>query len=209
MSVQNPNTRLETFCDGVIAIAITLLVIEIKVPKHEDVHTVAELWSVLAHKWPSYFAFTLSFGTILIAWVNHHSLFKYLNKTSNEFVYANGLFLLSIAVLPFPTALMADFIDTEFYKPAIIVYSFVSLFHNFCWIVLFKATMAPKQLAINDLAAENIREGLKYCYAGFALYSLICVIAFWFPLVSLGLTVLSWVSWTVIGVIFYKEVKVA
>src|ERR1035437_1557916 len=104
MSEINPNSRLEAFCDGVFAIALTLLIIEIKVPSIENVHSKEELWKAFAHEWPSWMAFLLSFITILICWVNHSHAFKLIDKSSTKFTYANGFLLLSIIILPFPTA---------------------------------------------------------------------------------------------------------
>jgi hypothetical protein len=72
----NPNARLETFCDGVFAIAITLLILEVKVPPLESIHSKAELWTSFARLWPSFFALLLSFTVILITWVGHHNLLK-------------------------------------------------------------------------------------------------------------------------------------
>ena len=65
--MENPNYRLEAFSDGVFAIALTLLIIEIKIPEVESVHTNKELWKAFAHNWPSWLAFFVSFITILIS----------------------------------------------------------------------------------------------------------------------------------------------
>src|SRR4026208_2217495 len=107
--MESPAVRLEAFSDGVFAIAITLLIIEIKIPSIEDVHTKKELWAAFTHAWPSWLAFLTSFITILISWVSHAYGFKLITKTSSKFTYANGLLLLSIVVMPFPTAAVAEF----------------------------------------------------------------------------------------------------
>ena len=90
MSDSHSTARLEAFCDGVFAIAITLLVIDIKIPATAEVHDTAGLWHALHHILPSIFAFVLSFGVILITWINHHNHLKLVHKTSNSFLYANG-----------------------------------------------------------------------------------------------------------------------
>ena len=84
MSETNPNSRLEAFCDGVFAIAITLLIIEIKVPPISSVHTRGELWMAFAHDLPAWFAFLLSFSFILISWVNHSHVFKLIGRSSSN-----------------------------------------------------------------------------------------------------------------------------
>src|SRR5215212_10288790 len=95
-------TRLEAFSDGVFAIAITLLILEIKVPPIDSVHSINDLVNALVHLWPSYFAFVYSFGGILVQWIIHHNTFCHLNKTSRPFLYTNGFLLITIVFFPFP-----------------------------------------------------------------------------------------------------------
>jgi Endosomal/lysosomal potassium channel TMEM175 len=94
-----PNARLEAFCDGVFAIALTLLIIDIKLPSTEGIGSTSELWRALQHLAPSVFAFVLSFGIILITWVNHQGTLELVHKSSASFIYANGFLLLCIHVL--------------------------------------------------------------------------------------------------------------
>ena len=76
MADPHPNTRLEAFCDGVFAIALTLLIIDIKIPAPEGIGTARELWLALMRLGPWIFAFVLSLAIILITWVNHRFLFN-------------------------------------------------------------------------------------------------------------------------------------
>jgi uncharacterized membrane protein len=99
--------RLEAFSDGVIAIAITLLVLEIGVP-HVDAHD--SLWNALVDRWPSYVAFILSFVTIGIMWVSHHSMFERIGAVDRRLLFINLLLLMGIAFLPFPTELVASYV---------------------------------------------------------------------------------------------------
>jgi uncharacterized membrane protein len=99
-------TRLETFADGVFAIAITLLVLEIKVPHADQAH--GGLWPALLGLWPSYVGYLVSFVTIGIMWVNHHAIFQYVRKCDRRFLFANVFFLMGIAFTPFPTAVLAE-----------------------------------------------------------------------------------------------------
>lgn len=102
--------RLETFADGVIAIAITLLILEIAVPEVEGGDS---LLDALLRQWPSYAAYAVSFLTIGIIWVNHHHLFTVVERTDNTFLILNVVFLMTIAALPWPTALVAAHILEE------------------------------------------------------------------------------------------------
>jgi uncharacterized membrane protein len=99
--------RLEAFSDGVIAIAITLLVLEIHVPQPGGEHS---LGHELAQQWPSYAGFAISFVTIGIIWINHHAMIARVRQTSHAVLVLNLILLLTIAVLPFTTALMAGYL---------------------------------------------------------------------------------------------------
>jgi uncharacterized membrane protein len=100
-----PTSRLEAFSDGVFAIAITLLVLEIRVPGQGE-----SLSSALLHRWPSYFAYAVSFLTIGIMWVNHHQLFTFVKATDRKLLFVNLGLLLCVAFVPFPTSVVAEFI---------------------------------------------------------------------------------------------------
>ncbi len=101
-------TRVEAFSDGVFAIAITLLVLEIRVPPPDATEQGRTLLTALRELWPSYVGYVLSFVTIGIMWANHHSIFRYVRRADRYFVLINVLFLMCISFLPFPTALLAS-----------------------------------------------------------------------------------------------------
>jgi len=100
----NETARIEAFSDGVFAIAITLLILAIQVPKTES----GPLREALLGLWPSYLAFLASFMTIGVMWLNHHRLFTLINKKDDGLIAFNLLLLLGITWLPFPTAVLAD-----------------------------------------------------------------------------------------------------
>jgi uncharacterized membrane protein len=105
---QSESARLEAFSDGVFAIAITLLILEIKVPTSEEMHTLGGLWPALAHRWPSVLGYVISFTTIGVMWTNHHSLFEVIRKVDRTVMLANIFLLMAISFLPFPTAVLAE-----------------------------------------------------------------------------------------------------
>ena len=111
------NARLEAFCDAVFAIALTLLIIDVRIPATTAIATSGDLWRALGHLLPSVFAFVLSFGIILITWVNHHEMMKLVDKSSAPFIYANGVLLLSVVFVPFPTALLGENLLTPHAAP--------------------------------------------------------------------------------------------
>jgi uncharacterized membrane protein len=189
------NSRIEAFSDGVFAIAITLLVLELKVPPLAMVHSVSDLWNGLIHLWPSYFAFTLSFGILLVSWVNHHYLFNTLDKSSRPFLYANGFLLFTITFMPFPTALLAQYISTAYAKPAIAFYCFGGVINSIGWNLLLHTISKPKKLIHSDLSLIHINAVKKSTQIGFLIYSAATVIAFWFPIIALTMNLLLWIVW--------------
>src|SRR5512145_689291 len=106
---ENRTARLEAFSDGVFSIAITLLVFNIAVPR--DLGDGQTLWRALVDLWPSYFAFVTSFATIGIMWINHHNLFKIINRADPALLILNGLLLLMVTFINFPTAVLGEYID--------------------------------------------------------------------------------------------------
>jgi uncharacterized membrane protein len=113
--------RIEAFSDGVFAIAITLLILEIKVPNAHDLGPGA-LGAALLRLWPSYLAFVISFATILVMWVNHHRLFNHIRRSNHAFLFWNGLLLFLVTFVPFPTALLAEYLRHAEAQLAVRVY---------------------------------------------------------------------------------------
>jgi len=99
--------RVEAFSDGVLAVAITLLVLDVKPPGH--VQSDAELWRALWHLAPALAAWVVSFAFILTFWVSHHYFFASLKHTDRGLLWLNGLFLLTMTLIPFPTGLVGQY----------------------------------------------------------------------------------------------------
>jgi uncharacterized membrane protein len=194
------NARIEAFSDGVFAIAITLLILELKVPPHDSIHSVDDLWKGLIGLWPSYFAFLLSFGIILVSWVNHHYLFNVLDKSSRSFLYANGFLLLTITFMPFPTALLAEYIGTDYAKPAIAFYCFGGVVNSIGWLLLLKTVIKPKLLLHQGINVDLIHGIRRTTQLGFVVYTISTVLAFWFPVVALIMNLLLWIVWITLSI---------
>ncbi|MFG1911056.1 TMEM175 family protein [Kribbella sp. NPDC048928] len=97
--------RLEAFSDGVFAIAITLLVLELHAPELEEGE---HLWAGLVNEWPQFAAYLVSFAILGIMWVNHHSMFRQIQRADRGLMFLNLLLLLWVTLLPFPTSLFAE-----------------------------------------------------------------------------------------------------
>ena len=116
--------RVEAFSDGVFAIAITLLVLEIRVPEPEAAARAGGLVRALAALWPSYLGYLISFVTIGIMWANHHAIYQYIRRSDRYFLLINVVFLMCIAFIPFPTAVLAAYLPvTEGRQAAVAYYS--------------------------------------------------------------------------------------
>ncbi len=199
MSATNPNARLETFCDGVFAIALTLLIIDVKIPASSRINNTADLWLALKNILPSIFAFILSFAIILITWVNHHNAFKLANKTSSAFMYANGLLLLSVVFIPFPTSLIGEYILTDHAAPAVIIYNLVLTLQAFSWALICTAGLKGN-LAKGEKSIQQTRRNRTYAYFSVVVYAVLAILSAWFPLPVLITTMLLWVLWLLLGI---------
>jgi uncharacterized membrane protein len=132
--------RLEAFSDGVFAVAITLLVLNIQVPQHVLLVD-GEVLSILGSQWPMFLAFVTSFATIGIMWLNHHRIFNHIKRTDNTLLIINLLLLLVIVFIPFPTALLAQYLAQYAVYPnehvAVAVYNgtflLMAVFFNLLW----------------------------------------------------------------------------
>ena len=204
MSESNPNSRLEAFCDGVFAIALTLLIIDIKIPSTEKINNTADFWLALKHIAPSVLAFLLSFIIIMITWVNHHGNLKLINRSSASFIYANGFMLLTVVFIPFPTSLMGEYILTDHAAPAVILYNSTLAAQSISWILLTGSALKG-QLVKNEKSILAIRENGKFGYFAFVLYSLCAIIAIWFPLTIAIFTTITWIFWLIWGIRIKNE----
>ena len=191
----SPLTRLEAFSDGVFAIAMTLLIIEIEVPSIGLESSPTELWHELASLWPSYLAFVLSFGTILVMWVNHHHAIRLLTGTSNPFLYANGLLLLTVVFMPYPTALFARYFATESASAAVVFYAGASALTSAAFLVWFVAMQKPVFLLRTEIGADRISKIWKQSWSGLLAYLVATLIAWWWPIAGLVVMVALFFLW--------------
>lgn len=198
MSDRHPNARLEAFCDGVFAIALTLLIIEIKLPPGA-IGSDAEFWRAIGGIAPSLFAFLLSFVIIFMTWVNHHSVLSAVNRSSGSFIYANAILLLAIVFIPFPAKLLGDYILTDHAAPAVVIYTAVSAFQAVGWMLLTGSALRGG-LTRNDASRAAMRAANRNSYFALAFYSALAVAAFWFPLAVAAISTLSWIFWFFFGI---------
>lgn len=200
MAESHSNSRLEAFCDGVFAIALTILIFDIRIPASEVISTSNDLWLAIEHLVPSLFAFLLSFIVIFITWVNHHATLKLVHKSSPAFLYANGFLLLTIVIIPFPTSLLGTYLFTELAAPVVVLYASVNVLNAVGWLLLSRSSLSPILLTKNDRATEIIHGTFRNSLYALGIYTLCAIAAFWFPLAIAAALCIIWVGWLVYGI---------
>lgn len=140
--MENKDTgRLEAFSDGVFAVAITLLVLNIKIPGLDFPDRFLDdqdLWPLVRNEWPMLAAYITSFATVGIIWINHHRLFKHIKYTDTGLLLINLLFLLIIVFVPVPTALLAEYLPRLDQHAAAIIYSGIFFLMACCFNLLWR-----------------------------------------------------------------------
>jgi TMEM175 potassium channel family protein len=154
-------TRLEAFSDGVFAIAITLLVLVFL----EHGYDAENLGHDLLHEWTSYIAYVVTFVTIGIIWVNHHTLLAHFATVDRTFLYLNVFFLVPVAFLPFPTDLVARFIRTDGGEAAALVYGGTMVVMALMFNALWHYGSHERRLLRDDVDERDV-SGISRSYAG-------------------------------------------
>lgn len=181
---ESATTRMETFSDGVFAIAATLLVLEISV---DTAHT-HDLGSALLHLWPSYLAYVTSFITIGIIWMNHHTCVETMVRVDRTFLFLNLLLLLTVSFLPFPTRLVADYLQRPGEQSAVYAYAgtfvVMSVVYNAWW----RYASTGRRLIGETVPEIRVQAITRAFNPGVPTYALTVLVAVFSPLASVFLT---------------------
>jgi uncharacterized membrane protein len=197
MSVEKTTGRIEAFSDGVFAVAITLLVLDIKVPPLQPTNPAFSLAHELLAEWPAYLAFVMSFLTILIMWINHHRVFGLIQRTDDRFMILNGVLLLCVTIVPFSTALLAAYIRLPDARLATLVYAGTCVLMAVCFQNLWRyASRDGRLLGTNHdpTVAEGITKSYRF---GPLLYVVVFCLAFVSVAASVGLSLLLALFFTI------------
>ena len=184
-------SRVEAFSDGVFAIAITLLILEVRLPSNIETGKLAQ---ALLRLWPSYLAFLTSFGTIGVMWMNHHRLFNLINAIDDGLIGLNTLLLLGVTWIPFPTALLAQHLlgPDQYISAAVYSGSFliIAIMYNVLWRYAVKMKLVVDNVNVSSISRQYYFGPILYLIAlliGFKnataclIYSLLLVIYFALP----------------------------
>lgn len=193
--MEKETLRIEGFSDGVFAIAVTLLVLDLHFPEENSIQNGNDLLVFLKNQWPAFLAFILSFFSIFIMWVNHHKIFKQIYSRNSAIMFANGLILFLVSAVSYPTALLARYFDGEASSVVVALYTgifvLINLAYNLLW---FLATRNKKLLrpGITDAAIKKIHNNYLY---GLPIYVIALILSFWIPAVSLMIILGLWIFW--------------
>ena len=195
MEKSGATVRVEIFSDGVFAIAITLLVLDLKIPSEIDQLTDMGLWTALKTTWPSYMAFAFSFASIFIMWLNHHTIFRVVTTVDVRTMLANGILLFFVTLVPFPTSLLAQGLRTNAEHTAMMLYSGLFVLINLAYNLLWHSVSRNQGLK-NRFPEETIRLIRNTYWIGLPLYLIAFGIAFYSAPVSLVVCIGLWFFWS-------------
>ena len=187
-SPSGETVRLEAFADAVFAIAITLLIIEVRLPPHDEVVRRGGLGPTLLDLWPSYLAYLISFIVIGIMWANHYNVMKLIDRTDHRFITLNLLLLLCIAFLPFPTAVMAEHLNNPHERSVGVAFycgcfTLTALLYFLMWWHAAKG----RRLIAQHVSDEAVRAVTRAYAPGWLLYLVATLLAFVHVAISLTL----------------------
>jgi uncharacterized membrane protein len=176
--------RIEAFSDGVFAIAITLLIIEVHVPGRGHAEALGD---ELLDLWPSYLGYLTSFLTIGVMWINHHYVFSLIDRVDRTMLLLNTTLLLMIAFVPFPTAVLAQFIETDGARAAAVLYGAtltITAINYFAW---WRYASTNRRLIADGVPDEAVDDITRAYVPGTLLYGGAMLVAFLEPWLSAAL----------------------
>jgi uncharacterized membrane protein len=182
-------SRMEAFSDGVFAIAITLLVLNIHVPTEAELHD-QSLLQALLRQWPLYLAYVTSFLTFLIVWINHHHIFGLIGRTDRLLLFLNGLLLMAVAIVPFPTALVSENLPARDESMAAAIYAGTFLVLAILFYLLWHYAADGGRLLHQDADQQAVRRISRQYFFGPPLYLLAIAVTLLSPLASVILCML-------------------
>jgi TMEM175 potassium channel family protein len=187
-------SRLEAFSDGVFAVAITLLVLDLNVPGGEN------LWHQLKEEWPQFAAFFVSFWVIGIIWVNHHGMLDHLKRTDRPVLYLNLLVLMTVVFIPFSTALMAEHLKSGADETvAALVYALAFLAMGVAFNLIWAYIVRHRGELGVEIPEEEIRRISVNFMIGSPIYAVGVAMAFISPAVVLAIVAAVAVYYMLVG----------
>jgi len=175
--------RLEAFSDGVFAVAITLLILNIKIPGIDLPASQLPddsrngLWHVLLEEWPMLAAYVTSFATIGVMWLNHHRMFTHIKRTNTPLMLLNLLLLLFIVFVPVPTALLAEYLVRLDLHTAAVLYGGTFFLTACCFNILWRYASYDNRLLGENVDSHSVETISRQYLFGPMLYLIIFAVA--------------------------------
>lgn len=188
--------RVEAFSDGVFAIAITLLILEIHLPRLAADVTNRSLYSALAALWPSIVALLMSFFAILLMWMNHHELVRLVRHIDYHFMFANGFLLLLVTIVPFPTAILAQYLGTKASNAAVVLYCVTFFVGSIAYNLVFVSIAHNRRLVSPDIEDSVLAKIRRTYLVGLVVYAIAAVVALWSSVGGLVINLSLWIVWS-------------
>ncbi len=180
--------RLEAFSDGVFAVAITLLVLTIKIPgvdfSTSTLPDDARLWTILLNELPMLAAYITSFATIGVMWINHHRLYTHIKRTNTILLLLNLLLLLFIVFVPIPTALVAEYLPHRDQHVAALLYTGTYVILAVCFNLLWRYASYHNRLLAKNADTRAVRAISRQYWFGPLVYFLAFILALFSTLAS-------------------------
>ena len=177
-----PKARLECFSDGVIAIVITLLVLEIKIPQVAVDHGEAALIAAIWHELPKFVSYFVSFFVLAVWWVVHHQFFHFVHTIDRKLIWFNNVFLMWLCLIPFPTALLGEYPST---RTAACLYGAVTTLAATTFFCMRRYASVQARLLDPDIPQKVIDQSLKRSVMAPLLHGLAAAIAVIAPSIAL------------------------
>ncbi len=173
--------RTEAFSDGVFAIAITLLVLELSVPEADR----EDLWRGIAGQWPSYLGYATSFLTIGGIWLSHHAMFSRLRFVNRRIIQLNLLLLMTVSFLPFPTKLVAESIsEADVERPAVVFYGLVLLAISMVLAAMWRTVARTPELLEDEVDPAEVSRIALAAAPSMGFYAVVIAVAVVAPQVA-------------------------
>lgn len=179
-------TRLEAFSDGVLAIVITLLALDLHAPEERGA-----LLTQLLHQWPAYVAYLASFVYVGVIWVNHHQLFTRIAAVDTGLLWRNLALLLTTSVLPFPTAVLGNAFQHGTKRDqtvGLILYALISALMAATWLMVYHYLAKNERLLAENTPSSFFRQERHHSFLGIGAGLVAIPVALWQPVAGLVIT---------------------
>lgn len=170
--------RIEAFSDGVFAIIVTLLILDLKVPEFPDEGAVPRSFDLVTPLFPQFVSFTASFFVVAIFWANHHAFFHILERANSKILWLNNLVLFFLSIVPFPTALIGRYFD---HTAAAACYALVLFLAAVTFHVMYVHAARSDRLMYAWVTKQDRAFGMKRGLLGPILYGTAFITAFLSP----------------------------